>query len=164
MIYQKLEETSKIVFEKINFKIHNLHIEKESKDYAACQFELNNLKIIFREAKTTPTKIGQFVTLWKRIDHNPIEPFSESDDFDFVIINTKIASSFGQFIFPKQILIDKAYLQSSTKKGKLAFRVYPSWDITTNKQAQKTQKWQLDYFIETPLNIDKAKSLLAKNQ
>lgn len=163
MTHQKLEETSKLVFEKLALKIQNLNIEKESQDYFAAQFELNDLKIIFREAKITPTKIGQFVTLWKRINEKPIQPFSISDDFDFVIINTKTAFNFGQFVFPKSILEQKGYLQSHSKKGKLGFRVYPLWDKTENKQAQQTQKWQLDYFIESPISVSKAMSLFSKN-
>ena len=163
MTRQKLEETSKLVFEKLDLQISNLHIEKESQDYFAAQFELNNLKIIFREAKITPTKIGQFVTLWKRIDEKPIQPFSTSDDFDLVIINTNTPINSGQFIFPKSILEQKGYLQSQSKKGKLGFRVYPSWDETLNKQAQQTQKWQLNYFLEIPIDLAKAKSLYSKS-
>lgn len=163
MTRQKLEETSKLVFEKLDLKISNLLIEKESHDYFAAQFELNNLKIIFREAKITPTKIGQFVTLWKRIDEKPIQPFATSDDFDLVIINTNTPTNSGQFIFPKSILEQKGYLQSLCKKGKLGFRVYPSWDKTLNKQAQQTQKWQLDYFLEIPIDLAKAKSLYSKS-
>lgn len=30
----------------------------------------------------------------------------------------------------------------------MAIRVYPSWDKPTSNQAIKTQKWQLEYFIE----------------
>lgn len=164
MIHQKLEETSKLVFEKLELNIHNLHIEKESQDYAACQFELNNLKIIFREAKITPTKIGQFVTFWKRINQKPIQPFSIFEDFDFLIINTKTSLNFGQFVFPKSILEQKGYLQNQFNKGKLGFRVYPFWDKTENKQAQQTQKWQLNYFLEIPINLSKAKSLYSKSQ
>lgn len=163
MTCQKLEETSKLVFEKLDLQISNLQIEKESQDYFAAQFELNKLKIIFREAKITPTKVGQFVTLWKRIDENPIQPFSISDDFDLVIINTNTPINFGQFIFPKSILEQKGYLQSQSKKGKLGFRVYPSWDKTLNKQAQQTQKWQLNYFLEIPIDLAKAKSLYSKS-
>lgn len=163
MTRQKLEETSKLVFEKLNLHITNLHIEKESQDYFAAQFKLNNLKIIFREAKITPTKIGQFVTLWKRIDENPIQPFTASDDIDLVIINTNTSINSGQFIFPKSILEQKGYLQSRSKKGKLGFRVYPSWDKTENKQAQQTQKWQLNYFLEIPIDLAKAKLLYSKS-
>lgn len=163
MTHQKLEETSKLVFEKLGLKIQNLIIEKESQDYFAAQFELNTLKVIFREAKITPTKIGQFVTLWKRVDQKTIQPMAISDVFDFVVINCRTSSNFGQFVFSKTILEEKSYLQSISKKGKLGFRVYPSWDKTINKQSQQTQKWQLDYFIETPINIVKAMSLYSKN-
>ncbi|TRW95625.1 MepB family protein [Flavobacterium gawalongense] len=52
-------------------------------------------------------------------------------------------------------------LTTDLKEGKRAIRVYPPWDTTTNKQAQKTQKWQLDYFLEIPLdkpiNLNRAK-------
>jgi hypothetical protein len=140
MTRQKLEETSKLVFEKLDLQILNLHIEKESQDYCAAQFELNNLKIIFREGKITPKKNGQFVTLWKRTEGNPIQPYTISDDFDLVIINTNTPTNSGQFIFPKSILEQKGYLQNQSKQGKLGFRVYPSWDKTENKQAQQTQK------------------------
>lgn len=163
MTLQELEKTSNLVFEKLDLKIRNLIVEKESQDYCAAQFELNNSKIIFRKAKITPTKIGQFVTLWKRIDYKPIQPFSSTDDFDLVIINCETPSSFGQFVFPKTILKEKGYLQSQSKKGKLGFRVYPSWDKTKNKQAQQTQNWQLKYFIEMPINLEKARSLYPKN-
>ncbi|WP_396192585.1 MepB family protein [Flavobacterium sp.] len=163
MTSQKLVETSKLVFEKIDLQISNLLIEKESQDYCAAQFELNNLKIIFREAKITPTKIGQFVTLWKRIEENPIQPFASSDDFDLVIINTNTPTNSGQFVFPKSILEQKGYLQSQSKKGKLGFRVYPAWDKTLNNQAQQTQKWQLNYFLEIPIDLAKAKSLYSKS-
>ena len=163
MTRKKLEETSKLVFEKLDLQISNLHIEKESQDYCAAQFNLNNLKIIFREAKITPTKIGQFVTFWKRIEQNPIQPFTTSDDFDLVIINTNTPTNSGQFVFPKSILEQKGYIQSLSKKGKLGFRVYPSWDKTANNQAQQTQNWQLNYFLEIPIDLSKAKSLYSKS-
>ncbi|WP_298393974.1 MepB family protein [Flavobacterium sp.] len=163
MTVQELEKTSSLVFENLELKIRNLIIEKESQEYCAAQFELNNSKIIFRKAKVTPTKIGQFVTLWKRIKDKPIEPFSSTDNFDFVIINCETQFNFGQFIFPKTVLEEKGYLQSQSIKGKLGFRVYPSWDKTENKQAQQTQNWQLNYFIATPISISKAKSLYSKN-
>jgi hypothetical protein len=163
MTFQELEKTSSLVFEKLDLKIRNLIIEKESQEYCAAQFELNNSKIIFRKSKITPTKIGQFVTLWKRIDDKPIQQFSSTDDFDFVIINCETPSSFGQFVFPKEVLKEKGYIQSQSKKGKLGFRVYPSWDKTENKQAQQTQNWQLNYFLETPISILKVQSLYSKN-
>ncbi len=40
--------------------------EAESADYGAATFALDGAPVRFRVAKTTPTKVGQFVTLWKR--------------------------------------------------------------------------------------------------
>lgn len=69
-----------------------------------------------------------------------------------VIINTETKSHFGQFVFPKDILITQGIFSTEIKEGKRAFRVYPSWEKTTSKQAQKTQEWQLDYFVEIIAN------------
>jgi hypothetical protein len=136
-----------ILFDSCNFQISQPVLEAESSEYGACTFDLNNLNIRFRSAKITPTKTGQFVTLWKRINQGPIQPFDSTDPIDLFIISTRKDNQFGLFIFPKSILITKEIV-SDTKEGKRAIRVYPPWDITASKQAQKTQKWQLDYFLE----------------
>jgi len=51
-------------------------------------------------------------------------------------------------VFPKSELINKGIITTNKKDGKRGFRVYPKWNKTTNKQAEKTQKWQLNYFYE----------------
>ena len=122
--------------------------ELESAEYRAYTFKVNNKSVRYREAKITPTKVGQFVTLWKRIGEGPIQPFDASDDIDMVIISVRDKENFGQFIFPKSILIEKRILTSKNKEGKRAIRVYPPWNKTDSKQAQKTQQWQLNYFLE----------------
>jgi hypothetical protein len=53
----------------------------------------------------------------------------------------------GQFIFPKSVLADKGIVTRNGKEGKRGIRVYPPWDLTTNKQAKRTQSWQTKYFI-----------------
>lgn len=133
------------------FKISQPTVELESTEYGACRFLLNNSNVLFRTAKITPTKMGQFVTLWKRINQGPIQPFENTDFIDLFIITAAKENQFGLFIFPKSVLITKEIV-SDKKEGKRAIRVYPPWDITTSKQAQKTQKWQLDYFVEIPQN------------
>ena len=143
-----LEKSNVALFEKCNLKISNFEVDKESKNYNACTFKLNNLKIIFRKAKITPTKIGQFVTLWKRNKQKITEPFSVSDEFDFVIIYVKAEHNSGQFVFPKSVLIENGIISSDKKEGKRGFRVYPIWEIAINKQAIQTQKWQLNYFVK----------------
>nr|WP_245667228.1 MepB family protein [Leptospira tipperaryensis] len=125
----------------------NLFVEKESAEYGACRFDLMDRKIVFRIAKITPTKAGQFVTLWKRKKGGPIEPYHIRDDIDYYMISANIQNRSGQFIFPKEVLNEKGIL-AGKKAGKRGFRVYPPWDVSLNKQAQGTQAWQLNYFME----------------
>lgn len=138
-----------LIYIPYNLICTNINPEPESKEYNACQFTLNNRKIIFRSAKITPTKEGQFVTLWKRSQQGPIAPYDRTDDFDIVIIHVVEHDKSGQFIFSKNILLQHNVLSDHNIGGKRALRVYPSWCQPTNKTAQKTQLWQLRYFIET---------------
>lgn len=131
-----------------NFEITAPEPEPESADYEAYRFYLNGKSICYRKAKITPTKTGQFVTLWKRNTTGITAPFDFLDTIDFVIISVRKDDLLGQFIFPKSILLEKGIFSTDTKEGKRATRVYPLWDETTSKQAQKTQKWQLEYFYE----------------
>jgi hypothetical protein len=126
----------------------NLVIEAKSQEYGACEFHLNNRHIKFRVAKITPTKVGQFVTFWKRSFSGPIVPYDISDIFDFLVVSVRDEEHFGQFVFPKSVLHEKGLLSQQAKGGKRAMRVYPPWDITESPQAKKTQKWQCDYFFE----------------
>ncbi|HEU0126171.1 MepB family protein [Flavobacterium sp.] len=142
-----LKLAKEIVFEKSGLEIRFLQKENESEEYSAYRFELNDKKICYREAKITPTKTGQFVTLWKRNKNGIIEPFDYSDSIDFVIVSVRKDFNWGQFIFPKKVLLAKGIFSTPNKEGIRATRVYPPWDETTSKQAQKTQKWQLDYFF-----------------
>ena len=136
----------KLLYEPQELFLTGITQEKESHDYDACTFLLNNKYVLFRSAKITPTKNGQFVTLWKRIGDSVIMPYDSADSIDFCIISVRKAERLGQFIFPKQILVDKGYISQDKKGGKRAMRVYPPWDNPESKQAEKTQKWQLQYF------------------
>ena len=106
----------------------------------------------YRLAKITPTKNGQFVTLWKRKPKGPIQPYDESDKIDIVIVNVIKNNHQGVFIFPAEILVEKNIFSVKNKGGKRAIRVYPPWDKPESKQAEKTQKWQLDYYLEISKN------------
>jgi hypothetical protein len=137
--------------------------EAESAEYGAYSFELNGLSVRFRAAKITPTKTGQFVTLWKRIGKGPIAPFEVSDRVDFFVVSVRNGNRFGQFVFPKRVLCERGVVSTEGKEGKRAMRVYPPWDVTVSKQAQKTQQWQLGFFLEIPfdesVDIDRSKML-----
>ena len=128
--------------------------ELEGTEYDACKFELNGMKIICRSSKITPKKVGQFVTLWKRNIKGITEPYAETDPIDFYVINVRAENSFGQFVFPKSELINKGIIATEKTDGKRGFRVYAKWDEAQNKQAKKTQKWQLNYFYEIGSTTD----------
>ncbi len=160
-IHQDLLIAKKYAYEKHNLHIEKLTCETESKEYGACSFEINDKIIKFRVAKITPTKIGQFVTLWKRIGLGPIMPYDQSDLIDLFVISVRNEKYFGQFVFPQDVLLQKGFISKDGMGGKRAMRVYPPWDIPENQQAQKTQAWQLLYFFEIQplINDTKMKKL-----
>ena len=149
-IHKDLLFAKTFVYDKCGFNCTLPKAEDESVEYGAYTFTINGKFVKYRVSKITPTKTGQFVTIWKRNANGPIEPFELSDDLDLVVISTRKENYFGQFIFPKSILIDKKIISGNYSEGKRGIRVYPPWDIATNKQAQKTQQWQLEYFLEIP--------------
>ena len=142
------------VFDVCALEISDFKFEAESKEYDACRFTLSGRSIIGRNAKITPKKVGQFVTFWKRNGKGSIAPFDAADSIDFYVVNVRTKDNFGQFVFPKSILIKKGIISTEKREGKRAFRVYPAWDIAKNKQAKRTQKWQLDYFYEVGFSVD----------
>ena len=115
-------------------------------------------KGLFRIAKKTPTKVGWFVTIWKRGTDSIIAPYESSDAIDFVVVAVLDGNHVGEFIPPKPILIQKNIFTANGKKGKRAIRVYTPWDKTTSAQAARTAKWQSQFFID--LNPSSSESVL----
>lgn len=158
----ELLQVKELVYNTCNFEFTNLEIDSESEEYQACSFKLNSVQIIHRLSKITPTKIGQFVTIWKRNSKGITAPFDVSDDFDFIIITSKSDEKLGQFVFPKSVLLEKGIISNNNNSGKRGIRVYPQWDIPTSKQAEKTQSWQTKYFYsinEKSFDIELVKRL-----
>lgn len=157
-----------MVFKTCGLDFTNVQRELESREYFAHNFQLGAQNIKFRTAKITPTKTGQFVTIWKRNKTGITEPFDIADDIDFYVIATCQNKNFGIFIFPKSVLFENRILSAKTRDGKRGIRVYPSWGLTTNKQAQKTQLWQTKYFLdlsqEKQIDLKRAKHLLNSEQ
>ncbi|MBP6869702.1 MepB family protein [Candidatus Babeliales bacterium] len=136
-----------------DFKVH-----AEGKEYSAASFRLADFTIEFRVAKITPTKIGQFVTCWKRGGSGVTMPYDVTDRIDFFIIGVVKDEQVGFFLFPQKTLQVHNIISDYGKGGKRGFRVYPLWDTPDNKQAIATQSWQKNYFIwmEPHKNIDRA--------
>ncbi|MFD0266245.1 MepB family protein [Streptomyces sp. NPDC127106] len=137
--------------------------EPESAEYAACGFTLDGRSVRFRVAKTTPTKAGQFVTVWQRSEEGPIRPFDAADGVDLFVIGSRDDDGRGQFVFPREVLCERGIVSRSGSGGKRGFRVYPPWVTTTSRQASSTQTWQVDYFLhlgeDEPVDLPRARTL-----
>lgn len=159
IIHPDLLATKDWVYKPNHFHCSIPQAEVDNAEYGAYQFTLQQRRIKFRVAKITPTKIGQFVTVWKRVGKQPIRPYDALDPFDLLVISTRHGELFGQFVMPKSVLVQQGILSAAGKGGKRALRVYPPWDQTTSRQAQNTQHWQLRYFLEIPHHkpLDKAR-------
>lgn len=126
--------------------------EEESKEYSAYQFKINSKKIVFRISKITPTKVGQFVSIWKRNIDGITEAYNISDGIDFYMIACFSEVKSGLFIFPSSVLIKEKIMSDNTFEGKRGIRVYPIWDEVVNVQAKKTKVWQEKYFVDLSLS------------
>ena len=116
-IHPDLVAALKLAYEPSGLKCEKLVKEPESEEYGAYEFELNGKCVKFRVAKITPTKVGQFVTLWKRIGNGPIQPHDLADPVDFFIVVSH-GEHFGQFVFPKVVLFEKGIVSIEGKGGK----------------------------------------------
>lgn len=141
-----LLQVKELVYDVCNFEFSNLVMDSESQEYQACVCKLNTFEVVHRFSKITPTKTGQFVTIWKRNDKGITAPFDVVDTFDFIVITSKCEEKLGQFVFPKSVLLEKGIISNNNASGKRGIRVYPPWDIPSSKQAIKTQNWQIPYF------------------
>ncbi|QVY59742.1 MepB family protein [Cytobacillus gottheilii] len=137
------------IYEPNHLVIKNAREEAQNAEYGAGIFDLNSKSVRFRVAKETPKKLGHFVSTWVKDEAFFNQAFSYEKAADLLVINTFTANRFGQFVFPKEVLLKQKILKTASVKGKMAIRVYPRWDHPTGKQAIETQKWQLDYFMET---------------
>lgn len=164
-----LTHVNQRIYEPNGLAIKSIREEKQNAQYGAGTFQVNSKTVRFRVAKITSTKIGQFVAFWEKDINNKNQPYLYDEFPDLLVITTfKNEIEFGQFIFPKEILLEKDILRSSSTKGKMAIRVYPIWDSPSSKQAIQSQKWQLPYFVDVSnpndLNTEKISDFYSFNQ
>lgn len=147
--YTALAYVDKMVYEPNNLLVNTVQEERQNSKYGAGTFQLASKTVRFRVANITPAKAGQFVAFWEKDENNKNQPLAYGDAPDLLVITVFAdESKLGQFIFPKELLVTQNILRSNSTKGKMALRVYPSWDHPTSKQAIKTQQWQLPYFVD----------------
>lgn len=102
-VHADLAAAKALVYDPYGFTCSQPVPEAESADYAAHALTLDGLAVRFRVARTTPTEVGQFVTVWRRAPGGPIRPFDVTDAVDlFVIfvISSRDPHHFGQFVSP----------------------------------------------------------------
>lgn len=147
-VHDDLLAAKALVYDPLGFDCSRPVAEPEGAEYGAYAFTLDGRSVRFRAAKTTPKKVGQFVTVWKRSEGGgPIQPFDAEDGIDLVVVSTRDGGEFGQFVFPREVLRERDILSSGGSGGKRAFRVYPPWVTTVARQARSTQAWQLNHFL-----------------
>lgn len=147
--FTALTYVNKKIYESNHLTVKSVQEEKQNSKYGAGTFQLSSKTIRFRVSNITPTKVGQFVAFWEKDENNQNQPYLYEEAPDLLVITTfRNENEFGQFVFPKDILLKQNILRSTSTKGKMAIRVYPSWDSPSSKQAMKTQKWQLPYFVD----------------
>ncbi|MEU9112049.1 MepB family protein [Streptomyces sp. NPDC048483] len=138
------------VYDPAGFRCSRPVPEAESAEYGAHAFTVDGRAVRFRVGKTTPTKAGQFVTVWKRCDGGPIQPYGIEDPVDLFVISTREGDHFGQFVFPREVLGERDIVSRNGVGGKRGFRVYPPWVTATSRQARSTQAWQVAHFLNVP--------------
>ncbi|EJS54991.1 hypothetical protein ICG_03253 [Bacillus cereus BAG1X1-3] len=143
-----VEKLDKMIYKPNNLFITNQKEEKQKSEYAGGIFQLNNRSIRFRVSKITPNKIGQFVSFWEKDASMRNQAFSYDSAPNLLVITCIADNKLGQFIFPKEILLKEKILKTQNQKGKMAMRVYPIWDKPVSNQAKKSQRWQLQYFVD----------------
>ena len=148
---QQFEIAMEEIFKKLGLHCTGYEAEPESAAYEACRFRLNDRTVVFRTAKITPLKTGQFVAIWKRDTDGQTAPFDLADQIELFVICVNNGVRQGQFIFPVAELNKQDIVSGYGKKGKRGIRVYAPWDITESPQAKRTQQWQCNFFLEIPV-------------
>lgn len=122
--------------------------ENHNADYEGLLIKVHQDNSIkrFRLAKKTPKKAGYFTAFWQKDENQQNIPYSDQDLADTLIIGVIDGQHRGLFLIPKDAAIKHKILSTQDSKGKMAMRFYPPWCLELNKTAQRTQKWQLDYF------------------
>ncbi|MFD3593085.1 MepB family protein [Nocardia sp. NPDC058640] len=127
--------------------------ESENAEYGACVAEVGRGSVRFRVGKLTPTKVGLFVSVWRRAVDGSTVPLAAESGADLLVITVREEARFGQFVFPKTALAEHGIVSVAGGGGKRGFRVYPPWSVTANKQARRSQRWQCAHFLDLD-NID----------
>lgn len=136
------------LFDRLGLECSPAVAEPDNGEYGAAVSDVGRASARFRVGKLTPTKVGLFVTVWRRLPGGSTAPFPAEDNIDLLVVAAREGPHFGQFVFPKAALVEQGIISVDGVGGKRGFRVYPPWSATDNPQARRSQKWQCVFFLE----------------
>lgn len=125
----------------------NIQKEEYNKNYLAYTVRTTNFTWGIRKGKKTPKKKGFIVSVWQK-RNNKNTPLSNKEGMDFLIVFVKEEKRQGWFVFPSSALVKNNIFSSKETEGKMAFRLYPSWESSLNPTARRSQEWQCKYFVD----------------
>lgn len=123
-------------------------VELQNQKYEGLLIDSNEGILRSRLAKKTPKKKGYFVAFWEKDANNKNQAFHVDDEPQHYLVLVDDDGQQGVFLFPISVLEKQGILRNSVQKGKMAIRVYPSWESDLNPTATKTQNWQSKYFYD----------------
>lgn len=144
--YKALTHVNKIFYEPNHLTIHDIQEEAQNSEYGAGMFQLNSTSVRFRVAKITPNKIGQFVAFWEKDGDGKNQAFSYEKAADLLVINTFASNHhFGQFVFPKEVLVSKISLKQPLQKEKwqLEFTLNGKIPLANKLSKHKNGSWHI---------------------
>lgn len=124
-----------------------LILEPDNLAYGGAVSRTPESTVRFRVGKVTPTKVGHFVTVWRRAANGSTEPLPAEEGVSALIVTVRDGSQSGAFVFPASALAEHGIASVRGVGGKRGFRVYPPWVEATNPQAKRTQRWQSLHFF-----------------
>ena len=131
-----------------NQPLEELQAETQNEEYEGYTFNVGETTYRSRLAKLTPKKKGYFVAFWEKDETNTNQAYLFSESPDYTIVAISDEEKQGLFLFPKTVLLKQKILKTDTQKGKMAIRVYPTWETDLNPTATKTQNWQKEFFFD----------------
>ena len=124
-------------------QLETIQQEPQNAAYEGCTFTVEGIRYRSRLAKRTPKKAGYFVAFWEKDAAGVNQAFYANSSPDYLLIFTETGDYFN---FPRAALLALGVVQTATKAGKMAMRVYPPDEQGLNKTAITTQRKQAPYY------------------
>ncbi|NLX81604.1 MAG: MepB family protein [Proteiniphilum sp.] len=151
-VVSAIKQLHSSIFHDSDIELTDIELENQNVEYLGARLKLNEHSVRYRKGKVTPTKAGLFVVAWEKDENNVNQAYQYDTAPDNMMVYCEVESHKGVFLFSKEVLLKNKILASNNQKGKMGFRVYPPWEHLKSPQAQKTQKWQSEFYIDLNTN------------